>query len=377
MATTNNLGRVQGGGFFGSTSTSTTSITKTTVQTNGVSPLVGDTIINANGDCCRITAITDTAYVVTKYGSIKGGNGTNGKDGTSAGFGTPSATATELNTGSAPTVSVEASGNNDAKVFKFNFGIPTGAEKIVTINGSAITMAQFVANCEKGVYTTIGTTATIAKCINGRTYTIRLIGTNHDQLHDESLSGTRTYAKTTWEFVNLVGTSRLGLPFDYMDYDSYNESYWPSNMQGYVAARGIHNTLNNILCSLPAELQRGIKFVSKQCHTKRDSIDGGSIGEYTYDDGCKLFLLSATEIGAGASANWAVEGTPYSYYSGLGTAASTKRVKAYNGQTSGSWYWLRSPRLDYPGSWYYIDYDGSVNYYDTNSNYGVAPAFCI
>lgn len=75
MASTNNLGRVQGGGFFGSTSTSTTSILKTTVQANGVSPLVGDTIVNANGDLCRITAISSTSYTVSRYGSIKGATG--------------------------------------------------------------------------------------------------------------------------------------------------------------------------------------------------------------------------------------------------------------------------------------------------------------
>lgn len=75
-----NLGRVQGGGFFGSTSASTTSIEKTTVQTNGVSPLVGDTVVNANGDLCRITAITEGAYTVTKYGSVKGTKGDKGAD---------------------------------------------------------------------------------------------------------------------------------------------------------------------------------------------------------------------------------------------------------------------------------------------------------
>ncbi len=77
-----NLGRVQGGGFFGSSSTSTTSILKTEVQTNGsISPLVGDTIVNKNGDLCKITAITSTAYTVTKYGSIKGATGAQGSQG--------------------------------------------------------------------------------------------------------------------------------------------------------------------------------------------------------------------------------------------------------------------------------------------------------
>lgn len=73
---------MQGGGFFGSFSTSTSSIKKATVQTNGkISPLVGDTIVNANGDLCKIIAITSSAYGVTKYGSIKGATGATGAKG--------------------------------------------------------------------------------------------------------------------------------------------------------------------------------------------------------------------------------------------------------------------------------------------------------
>ncbi len=81
MATASNLGRVQGGGFFGSSSTSTTSILKSTVQINGVTPLVGDSIINANGDICRISAISSTAYTVSKYSNIKGAKGDPGATG--------------------------------------------------------------------------------------------------------------------------------------------------------------------------------------------------------------------------------------------------------------------------------------------------------
>lgn len=72
---TSNLGRVQGGGFFGSTSTSTTSIAKSTVPVGAVSPLVGDTIVNANGELCKITAVESSAYAVVKYGSIRDEDG--------------------------------------------------------------------------------------------------------------------------------------------------------------------------------------------------------------------------------------------------------------------------------------------------------------
>lgn len=80
-----NLGRVQGGGFFGSTSTSETAIDKFTVITNGVTPLIGDTIINANGALCRIVSENLSSYSVyysvQKYSSIKGDKGDKGDKG--------------------------------------------------------------------------------------------------------------------------------------------------------------------------------------------------------------------------------------------------------------------------------------------------------
>ncbi len=59
--------------------------------------------------------------------------GERGQDGTSAGFGTPHASATALSPDSDPTVEVTASGGDYAKVFDFTFGIPVGA-KILTYN---------------------------------------------------------------------------------------------------------------------------------------------------------------------------------------------------------------------------------------------------
>lgn len=83
-----NLGRVQGGGFFASTSTSTTSISKSTIETTtgmDVSPLVGDVIVNANGDLLLIESISTASYTTTKFGSIKGAKGDKGDSGSGGG----------------------------------------------------------------------------------------------------------------------------------------------------------------------------------------------------------------------------------------------------------------------------------------------------
>lgn len=62
-------------------------------------------------------------------GSI-GPQGPTGATGLAAGFGTPTATATSLPSGSAPTASVTASGADTEKVFAFSFGIPSGENNV-------------------------------------------------------------------------------------------------------------------------------------------------------------------------------------------------------------------------------------------------------
>ena len=55
----------------------------------------------------------------------QGEQGIQGETGEAAGFGTPIATVTTLPAGSTPTVAVTATGPDTAKVFIFDFGIPT------------------------------------------------------------------------------------------------------------------------------------------------------------------------------------------------------------------------------------------------------------
>lgn len=66
--------------------------------------------------------------------SLKGDSGQPGKDGTpgtAAGFGTPTASAVFVPAGEEPTVEVEASGPDTAKVFSFRFGIPATTKDIL------------------------------------------------------------------------------------------------------------------------------------------------------------------------------------------------------------------------------------------------------
>lgn len=126
-----NLGRVQGKGYYYSSSSSTTSIPKSTIAGTELMPLTGDTIVNSNYDLLRVTAVGSTAYTVTKYGNIKGANGSNGspgKDGTNGV--TPSITVTatvDSGTGT-PSVEVTKSGTDASPSFKLAFSNLKGAD---------------------------------------------------------------------------------------------------------------------------------------------------------------------------------------------------------------------------------------------------------
>ena len=254
---------------------------------------------------------------------------------------------------------------------------PIGEEQRVVIGSTNLSIEEFIEKCEAGSYTSIGTEATIKRCINGRDYKIRLIGTSHDDLADQSSSGT-TKAKTTWEFESIIGTSPLGLPFDYKEYSSSSDDYFPSNMQGFPLAVTLQSTLQDIFASLPLALQDGIKLVRKPCWVKQRYVSTGGTQAGSVNVSQKLFLLSATEIGAGTSSNWPVEGTAYSYYSSINESGSNnKRVKRYYNGSTGDWYWLRSPKLGSSSGWGYVYGNGKVVNDSTGNGNGVAPAFCI
>ncbi len=77
-----NLGRVQGGSVFYSTSTSGTSIAKSTLSPTNITALLGDNILFPNGDIRKITAINSTTVTCgSVLTSLKGNTGSTGPQG--------------------------------------------------------------------------------------------------------------------------------------------------------------------------------------------------------------------------------------------------------------------------------------------------------
>lgn len=159
MATTYNLGRVQGASIFYTAQSSSTSVPITALQPSDIKPFVGDHIFFRNGDVREIlsfagttssnsavcgsvlvnlvgddgvsiqdvtqttTSSDDGGYNIVTITKTDGSKSTirikNGSTGESAGFGTPTAS---VDTGvGTPSVSVTASGKDTAKVFDFKF----------------------------------------------------------------------------------------------------------------------------------------------------------------------------------------------------------------------------------------------------------------
>lgn len=79
------------------------------------------------------------------FDGADGQNGQDGADGTPAGFGTPTATAHSLSQDASPTVAVSATGDDTAKVFSFDFGIPVSVGKNFTILGHYASLAALQA----------------------------------------------------------------------------------------------------------------------------------------------------------------------------------------------------------------------------------------
>ena len=98
------------------------------LQTNVTNPSAGDAYGVGENEPYDIYIWDGKNFQWVNNGPLQGAKGDKGETGAAAGFGTPTAEVTSLDFNEAPTVSVEASGTNIAKIFKFIFGIPKGAK---------------------------------------------------------------------------------------------------------------------------------------------------------------------------------------------------------------------------------------------------------
>ena len=143
-----------------------------------------------------------------------------------------------------------------------------------------------------------------------------------------------------------------------MKWDGSNNDYLNSDMTAY---------LNGTFISLiDADIRNAIKQVKiPYTNYSNNNVMSGSNGL-----SCKVFLLSGTEVGFSGVSYMNTEGAKLSYFD-----SASKRV-AYNGSSAAEW-WLRSPYASYSSYVWSVKSDGSSDYWNASSPYGVRPAFVL
>lgn len=182
--------------------------------------------------------------------------------------------------------------------------------------------------------------------IGDKDYLIDIIGKNHDVY----AGGEDVVAPLTFQLHDCYGDLKL------MNSTTGNSVNWNN-----CDMRNTH--LPNILALMPAEVQSGIREVSKQTSKGRGSNEVYILPE-------KLFLLSEIEIFGSVKQSITSEGVQYNYYK-----AGNSKVKK-RGNTAYSW-WERSLYRNGYTNFCRVYTDGSSDYYEANRALGVAFAFCF
>ena len=160
------------------------------------------------------------------------------------------------------------------------------------------------------------------------------------------------------EFADIITTHKMNDP-------ATNTGGWPaSSMYTFVN--------NDIYNAIPEEIKNAI------IDTTVVSGDGGveNIENFTSID--KLYLLATKEIHTNWSSGTEINLTrTLDYYTAQGITTSSYSGATKKNGTSGDYWWLRSA-YDYgSGYFYFIDFSGEYYYSNSNSTFGVSPAFRV
>ena len=157
--------------------------------------------------------------------------------------------------------------------------------------------------------------------------------------------------------------------------DIYAMSSWDSSDNNYKNS-DIHSYLNGTFLNV---FDDGIKNVINQVKIpyQNGTGAGGSVASGANGLSCKIFLLSAYELGWTTSDNsyFPRDGAKLSYFdSGDNATANNKRIAKYNG--SATKWWLRSPDPGDSSVWA-VYANGSYDTWNCNDDYGVRPALIL
>ena len=181
--------------------------------------------------------------------------------------------------------------------------------------------------------------------VNGTSYTIDIIGKNHDDYADGS------------------GKAPLTFQFNACYTTSYAMNNTDINSTGWMSSVMRQTNMPAILAKMPAEVQSAIREVTKK-------TSKGVSSSQIINTSDKLFLLSEIEAAGTTGSSFDGEGSQYAYYA----AGRSKAKKA--GSSYKSWY-LRSPYKSNNSSFCCINSSGVVANGNASMALYAAPAFCF
>ena len=152
---------------------------------------------------------------------------------------------------------------------------------------------------------------------------------------------------------------------------------WSSNNVNKLEQSNIQSWLNS---SMLSKYDSNIQNVIKQ--VKIPYRQNGGLGgiDRTGSNGltCKIFLLSGYEVGWSSSntPSIPIDGAKLSYFlSGLSASARTKRIAYFN--SNATFWWLRSPDIDFTDYVWAISSSGYQNDIFASDQIGTRPAFIM
>ena len=238
-------------------------------------------------------------------------------------------------------------------------------------------------------------TANVTKTINGKEYAakvgdektitiaskdykVRILGFNHDTLESGATAyndSSITKAGISFEFKTLLPTAQMNSTST--NADGWGASLMRTNLNSTSAVSGMVN-LSDIESVIGSNI---IKSVTKsyiktyndansvtQCNDKLWLLACSEVANSGYKDGAYAYAITS-------------EGSQYKYYADsniVWNSSNTNSVKCNVGDTSGSWWWLRSPHYYSSDIFCYVYSSGNLNgNYYANGSGGVAPGFAI
>ena len=229
-------------------------------------------------------------------------------------------------------------------------------------------------------YYTVGSTKEVELSNSLGTHTLRIANTSTPS--ECSTTGfSQTACGFVLEFADIITTHNMnpsgtykGTQYDY----GWNVDGWPeSSMRDYL---NNENDSTSIINSLPTVIKDAI------ADTTVVSGHGSTSGETNFTSTDKLYLLSPHEVWEDVDGNTS-DGIDYydtaynntrqlDYYANQGLTSSNYAgaIKQYN--SSNNFWWLRSVASTNPFNSFNVNVNGDWdNFYASNDNRGVAPAF--